>query len=218
MQKVIYYSTFDTPLPADVFNTLLNALPATLSQKVMKYRRWEDRHAALLGKHLLIKAMKDRDIETDLNELCYTAAGRPYLANLPDFNISHSGNRVVCVLEEEGKVGIDIEVIQAVDHAEFKSCFSPQEWHTLMQATAPLPLFYKYWTIKEAILKGDGRGIAESLRSLDVSGSFAITLDNKIWHITAIGAFAGYACHIASTVPGTAYLLQKVNFSELSPT
>lgn len=217
MQKVIYHSTFDTPLPAGVFNTLLSALPSPLSQKIMKYRRWEDRHASLLGKHLLIKAMKDLDIRIDLNEISYTAAGRPYLANLPDFNISHSGNRVVCVLEEEGKVGIDIEVIQSVDHSEFKSCFSPQEWHALMQATAPLTLFYKYWTIKEAILKADGRGITDNLRSLDVSGAFAITLDDQLWHVNAIEAFEGYACHIASTVPVAAYQLQKINFSELSP-
>jgi 4'-phosphopantetheinyl transferase len=208
----IYHTSFNTPLQEDVFSSLLSQMPDYICRKVLAYRRWQDKHASLLGRHLLIKAMSDEGYKADLHKIKYTAEGRPYLPGLPDFNISHAGNRVVCVLSRDGRVGIDMEEIKLIDPKDFILCFSPGEWHNIIDGETSLLTFYKYWTIKEAILKADGRGICGSLPSLDVTQHPIVMLDQQHWHVAEIAEFANYICHVASVVKVNNYQIQQVNY------
>lgn len=86
-------------------------MPDYIKYKIIKYRKWEDAHGCLLGKCLLIRAFEFRNEILLLTDLQYNEFGRPYFAtyrNL-DFNISHSGNIVVCVITNKGKIGVDNE-------------------------------------------------------------------------------------------------------------
>src|SRR5882757_3355721 len=115
MTLSIYSIEYRDPVPADILNTLLERLPEDIRQKAGKFRRWQDAHACILGKHLLLTALRAEGFAGNLSGLQYTAHGRPHFTTGPDFNISHSGNRVVCIIGRQGKVGIDLEEMRNMD-------------------------------------------------------------------------------------------------------
>lgn len=208
----IYYARFHTPLPAARFAQLLAPLPSAMQKKVSAFRRWEDAHASLFGKLLLQRACHDQGLACDLHHIQYSAFGRPYLENGIDFNISHSGTLVVCAVSARGKIGIDIELNAPLNHEDFRSQFGAQEWESIVSAPSPLPVFYKYWTMKEAILKADGSGLNASLAALNVIDPARIFYDGGQWHIKAINGFENYICHVASQEAGQRYELREIRF------
>src|SRR5260370_68219 len=112
MSLLLYSTEFLQPLPDEAFAHLLGQLPAALQPKILRFRRWQDAHASLLGKHLLLLAVKDIGLPLTLDQLLYTPEAKPYFPGGPHFNISHSGNRVICGLTPNGRIGVDIEFIE----------------------------------------------------------------------------------------------------------
>ena len=104
-----------------------------------------------------------------LNELLdlkmyYGGNGKPYLENYPFyFNLSHSGNYVVCAISPR-EVGVDIQEYRQVDMERLaKRFFSKEEQNALKVCTKgkeQYELFYQLWTRKEAYGKLTGEGIA----------------------------------------------------------
>jgi 4'-phosphopantetheinyl transferase len=189
----------------------LNRLPATLQQKVLAYRRWQDAYASLFGKLLLEMALRKAGLPGDLTGLRTTVYGRPYLEGGPDFNISHSGNRVVCIMSTSGRIGIDLEATGDIAIGDFQSQFTAAEWTTITGSATPVLTFYHYWTAKESLIKADGRGLQIALDSLDISDGQGvrdgpdnnpnILLNGSRWHIRSLPFFPNYACHIACDHP-----------------
>jgi 4'-phosphopantetheinyl transferase len=192
----------------EVWRSLLAPLPVDIMQKVEKYRRWQDAYGCLLGKLLLLAALREEGFPGNLSDLKYTVYGRPYLENGPDFNISHSGNRVVCILGSQGGVGIDLEEIRELAIGDFKDQFTEGEWKMIVSAPVPLLAFYHFWTAKECIIKADGRGLNLPLGELEIP--FAgpemlsdvperrIWLADRCWNIYTVLFSKNYACHIAA--------------------
>lgn len=193
----LYSTEFLQPLPDEGFRGLLDQLPAGLQSKILRYRRWEDAHANLLGKHLLRLALENAGAAAGLDKLQYTQQDKPYIPGAPHFNISHSGNRVVCLLSTEGRVGIDIESIHPIAFEDFQTQFTPKEWTAIHSAPEPVTAFYQFWTAKESLIKADGRGLGIPLLQLDVSEAGPIRLDGATWQLHPLAFFPGYAAHIA---------------------
>lgn len=204
----IYSAEYREQVSLEVWRSLLAPLPVDITQKVEKYRRWQDAYGCLFGKLLLTAALREEGFPGNLSDLKYTDYGRPYLENGPDFNISHSGNRVVCILGNQGRVGIDLEEIRELAIGDFKDQFTPGEWRTIVNAREPLITFYHYWTAKECIIKADGRGLNLPLAKLEIpfAGPGApsdapdrrIWLAERCWNIRTVFFFKNYACHIAA--------------------
>jgi 4'-phosphopantetheinyl transferase len=197
MKIRIYSAEYPTPLPLPHFLALLHKLPSAIRQKVEKFNRWQDAYGSLFGKILLVRALQDAGLSGDLNELLYTQYGKPYLPKAPDFNISHSGNRVVCIMYDGGRVAIDLEEIRDLHIDDLKPQFSDSEWQAIQHSAEPLHAFYHFWTAKESILKADGRGLNLSLADLNIDSSQEVLVDGCLWNIRKIHSFANYACHIA---------------------
>jgi len=108
----------------------------------------------------------------------YAARGKPSLAapRVPlDFNLAHSGERVVIALSRAVPVGVDVEAVgrPAPVDALAARFFAPEEAAALAALPAserPLA-FLRAWTRKEAFVKAHGGGIAAGL------GSFVVSLD-----------------------------------------
>jgi 4'-phosphopantetheinyl transferase len=88
--------------------------------------------------------------------------GRPFLADHPgfDFNLSHTGDWIALATSRNGRIGLDIEIIDPAFPAleiatEF---FLPQE-HAWV-ASGPIDRFFQLWTAKEALMKATGRGMS----------------------------------------------------------
>ena len=110
--------------------------------------------------------------------------GKPCLDSPNDsvfFNISHSGDWVVCVLSSS-PCGIDIEFIKETDFGIAKRFFTQEEYESLMSQPAHYrtKYFFMLWTLKESYIKTDGRGLSLPLDSFSFKlGSGQISLSTK---------------------------------------
>lgn len=97
--------------------------------------------------------------------------GRPELA--PDgtdqpvrFNLSHTGDLAVCAVTLDHDIGVDVEHLERpVNLSIADRFFSKQEADVFSRTEASLkqPLFFRFWTLKEAYAKATGRGLAIGL-------------------------------------------------------
>lgn len=195
----IYYSHYKNRLDVLSFNKKLEVLPEGIKLKILKYQRWEDAHASLFGKMILKKGLRDFGFDDTLVDLKYNSYSRPHLTDSIDFNISHSGDYVICVLSTLGSVGIDLEVIKPITISDFKNTFSPSEWDKINQSKKPIVDFYSYWTAKEAIIKANGKGLHTPLDEFSVT-SQQVILDNQLWYIKEIPFIKNYCLHLASNL------------------
>jgi 4'-phosphopantetheinyl transferase len=101
-------------------------------------------------------------------ELRSEIAGTPMF-----FNTSHSAQVAVFAITSSCPVGVDVERILEIPEIEAiaRRFFPTRETQVLM--TLPpdsrLKAFYACWTRKEAFLKATGKGIAESLATVEVT-------------------------------------------------
>ena len=133
------------------------------------FLRKEDRLRSI-GAGLLMLRLGLRD-ERDLE---YGARGKPSVAYLPSFNISHSGNYVVSAVAEEpngaaqvAAVGVDVEHPRRGNLKVAKRVFLAEEidW---MQQEDPDLRFCRLWTCKEAVMKLFGEGLHMDPQSFSV--------------------------------------------------
>lgn len=97
-------------------------------------------------------------------EMYYGEKGKPYLRDYPFyFNLSHSGNYVVCALSRQ-EVGVDIQQYRRTDIDRLADRFFSAEEKDTLKACHDRrereQLFYQLWTRKEAYGKLTGQGIA----------------------------------------------------------
>ncbi len=100
--------------------------------------------------------------------LSKNAYGKPYVQGFPDFhfNVSHSGDFVVCAVAD-GEVGVDVEHIRQADMALAERFFSRPEVEHLrgIPAGEQARWFYMIWTAKESYIKCVGEGLSIPLDS-----------------------------------------------------
>lgn len=87
-------------------------------------------------------------------------------------NLSGSGDHWLLAVTRERRVGADIEVPRDIDTGQMASaCLTTAEQRILrsQQEAARLPVFYRCWTRKEAVLKACGIGLPGSMRELEVA-------------------------------------------------
>lgn len=86
-----------------------------------------------------------------------------------DFSVSHSGSHGLIAFVPEGRVGVDVEERSARRDlaGDIRVLFAPEERAALGAAEGHqrIHLFYRLWTLKEALVKATGSGL-----SLDTSG------------------------------------------------
>ena len=103
-----------------------------------------------------------------------TDAGKPFLlgarADRASFSLSHTRGMVACAVTSGAEVGVDVECVDRdLDGEEIAArFFAPVEAAQLMdvKGDARRDRFFDLWTLKEALVKALGRGMAVSLSSL----------------------------------------------------
>ncbi len=88
-----------------------------------------------------------------------------------EFNLSHSGDYVAIAIAER-RVGIDLEQVRTLNSlpALCERCLSPGEKINLLTLPEPQATlqFFRYWTAKEAYLKGVGWGLSQPMGEIEV--------------------------------------------------
>ena len=178
----------------------LGLLSPALQEAAMRKRRWMDRQLFIAGKLLVLEVLKELGAgDHSFSNLKYNTHKRPYFDGGVDFNISHSGDYVVCCGMKDGMVGIDIEQIKTTNLDEYPDYFTPNEWEYINGHADKSEGFFNLWTRKEAVLKAIGTGFHTPLNSVDVVED-VVMYYNTTYYIQPVAIAPAYPCHIASTV------------------
>jgi 4'-phosphopantetheinyl transferase len=207
----IFYTKFEKEIPKYIWNRYLELLPEDIILKNSKYIRWQDRHAHLLGKLLLIEGLKKYNIHYEmLGHLKYNEYNRPYLTNNIDFNISHSGEFVICSIGKDIRLGIDIEKCRVIKISDFANIMTDEQWENIINSQNPLKAFFKFWTIKESVIKADSRGLFVPLLDIHVNNNIAC-YDKRNWYLNEFNFSDDYCGCLACNKPNTTINFFKID-------
>ena len=207
------------PLSPSRQDRLCKNLSQAEFSRAMRFHFDHDRIQFKMGRAVL-REILSRYVHIPPNEIHFDYAeyGKPYLNNANIyFNVSHSNHYLLIAIARQGSVGVDVEYckpnIQLLEVA--KEFCSIEEYQSLL----PLPdserqlRFYQYWTHKEALVKGLGRGISFPLRQVEVylkslrkNFSYKIDLrhpslsEKQTWRIHHIPLGSEYTAALASGI------------------
>ncbi|AXG72402.1 4'-phosphopantetheinyl transferase sfp [Kordia sp. SMS9] len=193
----VYYTKCEQ-LPSHSFEKGVSLLPKKMQERLRKYTRWQDAHSFLYGKLLLKEAISQFGYNESLECLQKNKYGKPYFVNSDfGFNISHSGEYIVCAIstDEKQNLGIDIEEIKPLIMEGFKKVFSIEE----KKQIKTYDNFYTFWTRKEAIVKADGRGLYIPLNTINTL-SLSVMLENKKYNLYPVDIDENYIIYMATSI------------------
>ncbi len=194
----IFYSKIDFSTFLNSFEDKMSGIPDEMKYHCLRYKHVEDRCRNLAGKLLVKKAFETCTHETDIlkNIKLNERYNRPYLpGTVYDFNISHSGNYVACIIGKNANVGIDIEMVREIDIDCFKPYLSEKEWENVNTSAEKCLDFYRVWTKKESIIKADGRGLSVLNDIHFQDGNYV--LGTVAWKVKEIFIDEEYVSHFA---------------------
>ena len=130
----------------------------------------------LIDEYLKKIGLREKDMHYE-----YTKAGKPYFKNEENikFSISHSKD-LVGVAFSDREVGFDVQVVRNVGDEVFNRVLSDKENEDVSSAkndNERLNKFFKYWVIKEAILKRNGTGLISNMKDINDDYCIVDSLD-----------------------------------------
>ena len=173
-------------------------LPVNFQNKISGYRRWQDAQLSLLGRIILSQGLKKMNKNISINDLRYTTYNKPYFENdIIKFNISHSGNMVVCAISDTFDIGIDLEIINnTVKIEDYKSQMTVAEWQQVMATDNNHKSFFDYWTQKEAVMKAHGKGHSIPIKSFEII-NYQAEINKESFFLEEIKLEDNYICYLA---------------------
>ena len=188
---------------------LLEKMPDAIKERALRYKFEADAYQFVVGRLLLRYGLKEMGFDDLLDKIYILENGKPYLEKL-SFNISHSGNIVVCVLADLGQVGIDIEQHKQIKLSDFEAFFTPKEWIDIDTAENPLQKFFMYWTRKESIIKALGVNLSYLHQiEIDLAKNYFIEKE-QYWYLYDLDFGEGYTGALCSDIDSE---LQKIELS-----
>ena len=193
------------------------ALDSSEKRRLSRYRLPRPRHEFALCRAAL-RAMLCRRLGCRNDDLAFGASphGKPaaLVAGRPApvcFNVSHSGNHALIALAERGRIGVDVEERRSRPDPDgpIRTVFCPAEQAELAAACGAhkTDLFFRLWTMKEALIKALGTGLSldtfgfeipPSLRHGSPTGEFRFPHDPTVgWRVDNLGTddFAAAVAH-----------------------
>ena len=95
-------------------------------------------------------------------------------------------------------LGVDIEkVSQDIDFKHFSKIMTPNQWRDIHASNNPKKTFFDYWTMKESIIKADGRGLSIPLLQIQENDGI-VCYENKQWYVQHIEIDKDYSICLAT--------------------
>jgi 4'-phosphopantetheinyl transferase len=196
-----YYIWQNEELKQDEFEIYLRELPLNLQQKVLKYRRWQDRQNSLFGYLLIRYGMHQHGYPKSVfDNLQVASYGKPFISDGPFFNISHSGTMVAAGFSPDFEIGIDIEFREPINFDDFDNIYNEQEWQNVRNAEDSIDAFYHYWTYKESIIKLVGKGLSIPLTKVNISEGDLCYYEDKVFYLQKVFLEEGYSAAYATAI------------------
>ena len=147
----------------------------TISSKASK-----DRLRSMVGYAILFSVLQDKGVNNFI--IKRDENGKPYLVDSEYyFNISHSGEYVMCAVSDNC-IGIDIEMIrEKVDNdAIARRFFAENEYNEISSATAKKKeIFTRIWSEKESYIKYLGLGMKKGMNTFYKDEGVNRMIDNN---------------------------------------
>ena len=143
-------------------------------KRIERYRFEKDKIRCLVAE-LLVRYALFRQYDLYGSDIVFGCgdSGKPFLTGSEiRFNISHSGEWVVCAVGDSD-MGIDVEEIKAIDFRSVYQRFSEREVQFLDSIEDKALPFYRIWTLKESYVKYNGFGLRCPFES------FAVIIDEN---------------------------------------
>jgi 4'-phosphopantetheinyl transferase len=156
----------------EIKGLLCSGLPESTAKKASRFQFNAGAQRQLLGE-LMVRAILCNKFHFQNSEISfdYHENGKPYLkaSENAHFNISHSGDWVVCAFAQM-PVGVDVEKVRRVNFDIARRFFSETEVDQLfsLPEKEQTGFFFDLWTLKESYLKALGTGLTKSLASFTV--------------------------------------------------
>lgn len=144
-------------------------------------------------------------------DLKYNEFGKPFLNDDVDFSISHSGNFVVCAIGQKIKLGIDIEKITDIDIRDYQDIMTKEEWCQINMQENPLKSFFRFWTMKESIIKAEEKGLSIPLKEINILSN-KVVYNNKSWYLIELILNENICTTLASNIANPNLDFYEVDF------
>lgn len=170
-QKTLVYLADIGPLEdPERFRAFYDAMPAYRKEKIDRFRPENDKRLSLGAGILLQKALRDAGFPGADADVRLGENEKPCLDAEIRFNLSHSRQKVLCVISPF-ETGCDVERIGRAPAGIAERFFTPAERAQLL--TCPCDelrdlWFCRLWTLKESFLKTLGTGMTLPLDSFTV--------------------------------------------------
>ena len=213
--SILYYKVTPDKISSVQLTELIHRwseeLPTQKQQQIRQLRQQNDQVLSLAGLQLLKMALPAfSDNPFTLKQLCFPNRGKPFIAGelegKIDFNISHSADIVCCVISDNMKVGIDIEVQRAVKPATMNKYLSPRSSEAGNTEEDDIKHFFDVWTKNEAIIKAANHGSIYNMNEICFEPDTALYQEQR-WHFYPVNIHPAdtylsqikkeYTCHIA---------------------
>ena len=160
-----------------------------------------------------LRAVLSREVGCPNESLAFEAAkhGKPFAlvdgqpASI-SFNVSHSGSHGLIAVAPIGRLGVDVEERAPRRNLDnlIEGVFSPQERAELesLEGCEQLHVFFRFWTIKEALVKAHGKGLSMKVAELEIPEEM------RRGAIRCIGQFA--------QIPETSWCLEDIGTSDFA--
>jgi 4'-phosphopantetheinyl transferase len=205
----IYFTRKPKNISAEKLFAATQEFPDYLKNSILTYKN----QSSALGYLLLNKALNDAGQGDLFSKICRTETGKPFFENSHwHFNISHSGEYVVCAICDENEIGIDIQIHKSLNIKHYQRHFAENEWHNLINATDSSKAFCRLWSRKEALMKADGRGLDLPLKKIIIDSENTAKIDNNSWFLQSIPIDKNYETYLATRYKATQLKLIEINF------
>jgi 4'-phosphopantetheinyl transferase len=199
--------------PSEEIEQLAELLNEEESARAARFRFDRDRRRFIVARARLRLLLADvLGVDPRVVGFRYGRWGKPELdgrlAGGIHFNVSHSGDFALHAFSFARPIGCDLEQVRPIPEMTsiVSRWFAPSECEAILgtHETARLDLFFEFWTLKEAILKGAGTGLAVLSRDFELQrrrGAFAVSAfgspDLAPWLARECAAPGGYRAAVA---------------------
>lgn len=211
----VYYTNLTEVPNLETLHEFLKKMPKDIQQRNRKFKLLEDKKAHLLGRLLLhfgIKKIKGVD---GLNLVRYNDYHKPIIPEIDiEFNISHSGKFVTCAFSMKSIIGVDIEEKKRINYNELLTSFNEKEQNIIKNSVDSFSAFYDYWSIREAIIKAEGKGFFALYNNIYFYDNYVIFENNKIYFKT-LALHPNYSGYLATYKPITDIISEYITIKEI---
>lgn len=162
-------------------DSILMHISAYRKEKYDNAKNDEVKLQILTVSFLIDEYLKTFDLREENMLYGFTGNGKPYFKNEGNikFSITHS-KELVGVAFSDREVGFDVQVVKSIGDAIYNRALSEKEKEDVLSRKndkEKLNQFFKYWVMKEAILKRDGTGLISNMKDINDDYCIVGTLD-----------------------------------------